>query len=86
MNRILRASTVLVVALTAGAAALAQGAAPAGDATRGKQLYMTIGCSSLIQECFGRNQSGKPLHTGEMDASSPIHPVNVPPRFASWPP
>ena len=60
MNRILRASTVLVVALTAGAAALAQGAAPAGDATRGKQLYMTIGCSS----CHGTVGQGGGGRTG----------------------
>src|SRR6188768_4149896 len=45
MNTILRASAVLVVTLAAGAAALAQGAAPSGDATRGKQLFTTIGCS-----------------------------------------
>ena len=45
MNMILRASAVLVVILAAGAAALAQGASPSGDATRGKQLFTTIGCS-----------------------------------------
>jgi len=45
MNRILRASAVLVVILAAGAAALAQSASPSGDAARGKQLFTTIGCS-----------------------------------------
>jgi mono/diheme cytochrome c family protein len=45
MNRILRASAVLVVILAAGAAALAQSASPSGDAARGKQLFTTIGCT-----------------------------------------
>ena len=59
MNTILSASAVLVVALTAGAAALAQGA-PSGDAARGKQLYMTIGCWS----CHGTVGQGGGGRTG----------------------
>ncbi len=46
--------------LTAGAAALAQGAAPSGDAARGKQLYTAIGCSY----CHGTVGQGGGGRTG----------------------
>ena len=60
MKTVLRASTVLVVTLTAGAAAFAQGGSPAGDAVRGKQLYTTIGCSY----CHGTVGQGGGGRTG----------------------
>src|SRR5262245_17277116 len=59
MQTILRASAVLLMTLTAGAVALAQGG-PSGDATRGKQLYTTIGCSY----CHGTAGQGGGGRTG----------------------
>jgi mono/diheme cytochrome c family protein len=44
MNTILRVSVAVAMTMAAGAVALAQGAAPAGDAARGKQLFTTNGC------------------------------------------
>lgn len=43
-----------VTALLAGSVAVAQTAAPTGDAAKGKELYMTIGC----QACHGRTAQG----------------------------
>ena len=56
----LRAAAVLVVMLGAGATALAQGSGSSGDATRGKQLYTTIGCSY----CHGTAGQGGGGRTG----------------------
>jgi mono/diheme cytochrome c family protein len=60
MNTILSASAVLAVTLCAGAAALAQSTPPSGDATRGKQLYTTVGCWS----CHGTVGQGGGGRTG----------------------
>lgn len=60
MNTILRTSAVLALIVAAGAAALAQGTQPSGDATRGKQLYTTIGCSY----CHGTAGQGGGGRTG----------------------
>lgn len=60
MRTILYSSLVVVATMTAGAVALAQGAAPAGNAARGKQLYTTIGCSY----CHGTVGQGGGGRTG----------------------
>ena len=60
MNTIFRVSAVLAVTLAAAASALAQGAQPSGDATRGKQLYTTNGCSY----CHGTVGQGGGGRTG----------------------
>jgi mono/diheme cytochrome c family protein len=54
------ATAVAALALAAGAVAFAQGAQPSGDATRGKQLYTTIGCSY----CHGTAGQGGGGRTG----------------------
>lgn len=60
MKTKLRASAVLAVTLAAGAAAFAQAAQSSGDATRGKQIYTTVGCSY----CHGTVGQGGGGRTG----------------------
>ena len=60
MNTILRISVVATMTMAAGAVALAQGAAPAGDAARGKQLFTVNGCSY----CHGTVGQGGGGRTG----------------------
>jgi ubiquinol-cytochrome c reductase cytochrome c subunit len=60
MNTLVRLSAVIAITFAAGAVALAQGAAPSGDAGRGKQLYMTVGCWS----CHGTVGQGGGGRTG----------------------
>jgi len=60
MSKIFRAAAMLCIAFASGAAALAQGGQPAGDAARGKQLYTTIGCSY----CHGTAGQGGGGRTG----------------------
>ena len=60
MNTILRISVVMAMTIAAGAAAFAQGAAPAGDPAKGKQLFTVNGCSY----CHGTVGQGGGGRTG----------------------
>jgi len=60
MNMILRVSAVVALTLAAGAAALAQGGQPSGDAARGKQLFTVNGCAY----CHGTVGQGGGGRTG----------------------
>jgi mono/diheme cytochrome c family protein len=60
MKPLLRVSAAAALTLAAGAAALAQGSQPAGDAMRGKQLYTINGCGY----CHGTVGQGGGGRTG----------------------
>jgi mono/diheme cytochrome c family protein len=60
MKTILRVSIVIAMTVAVGAVALAQTAAPSGDAARGKQLFTTNGCAY----CHGTVGQGGGGRTG----------------------